>query len=278
MELRMNQEITALVPQSIEFNYDELKSELGSRLVRYKDMVVTEGDISEAKKDKSSLNKLVIALNDQRIAQQREYMRPFEDYKARVDDLIMMIKSVIAIIDEQLKEFEEARREKKHEVIKQFYLSQIGDFIEILPLHKIWNERWLNVTYKEADIEQEISNTLCRVRNDLGIINAMASPYQQQMVDKYLQTLDMSAALAEKARLEDFQRKLNESLKKSAVPAPPACVQPQTVDHTPHVQTTPAADCDEAQPIDIRIWVTAAQKAALKRFMTENNIRYGSVK
>ena len=40
--------------------------------------------IKEAKADKANLNKLKKALNEERIRREREYMEPFNDFKAKV--------------------------------------------------------------------------------------------------------------------------------------------------------------------------------------------------
>ena len=53
------------------------------------------------------------------------------------------------------------------------------------------------------DIEKEIADAVFKVGNDLKIIRVTCGDYAAQVTDKYLQTLDMSAALAEKAARQD---------------------------------------------------------------------------
>lgn len=45
-------------PQSIDFNFEEIKSELEEKLIKYKNLVVTEDGIKAAKQDNAKLNKL----------------------------------------------------------------------------------------------------------------------------------------------------------------------------------------------------------------------------
>ena len=53
-------------PQSIDFNFEEIKSELEEKLIKYKNLVVTEDGIKAAKADKAKLNKLAAAIEDKR--------------------------------------------------------------------------------------------------------------------------------------------------------------------------------------------------------------------
>ena len=49
MEFRMTTDLsTALKPQEIAFNYDELKTQLAEKLEKYKGLLVTEDGIAEA--------------------------------------------------------------------------------------------------------------------------------------------------------------------------------------------------------------------------------------
>ncbi len=64
MELQVS-EIKALEP--IKFNYEELKTQIATKLENYKNLVYTEDNIKEAKADRANLNKLAKALNDEKI-------------------------------------------------------------------------------------------------------------------------------------------------------------------------------------------------------------------
>ncbi len=51
-----------LLPKSIDFNFEEIKTELTGKLEYYNTLVVTEDAIKDAKKDKASLNSLKSAI------------------------------------------------------------------------------------------------------------------------------------------------------------------------------------------------------------------------
>ena len=71
MELKL---IPYTVPQSITWNYEELKAELTAKASEYASIVYTDDQVKAAKADRANLNRLKKALNDERIRQEREYM------------------------------------------------------------------------------------------------------------------------------------------------------------------------------------------------------------
>ena len=64
-------ELKILTPQekflsSVEFNYNELKSQLQENLDKYQNLVFTEENMDEGKNTRARLNKLKTALDDKR--------------------------------------------------------------------------------------------------------------------------------------------------------------------------------------------------------------------
>lgn len=209
-ELVMKTDLAKAIPQAIEFNYDELKKQLPERLAYYKNLVVTEDSIKSAKADKATLNKLRTAFEEARKEVKRDCLRPYEDFNSKESKLVGMIDEAIQSIDEQVKNFDGQKKEAKKQQIEDFFNKTVGSLSELLPLEKIWDPRWLNVSYKLSDIEKEIQNAIFKVRNNINIIKAFGVDCEQQMLDKYLEALDFSAAMAEKTRWEQQKRRLKE--------------------------------------------------------------------
>ena len=210
MELIMTTDLAKALPKSIDFNHSQLKTELAEKLTYYKNLVVTEDSIKSAKTDRATLNKLRTALDDKRKEVKKDCLTPYEDFERRVKELIGMIDEPITAIDNQIKVFDEQKKQEKQQEINDFYLANINDLFDLLPLLKISNPKWLNAGYKVADIEKEITDTIFKVGNDIKIIKAFGVACEQQMLDKYLATLDMSAAMTEKTRWEEQQKRLKE--------------------------------------------------------------------
>jgi hypothetical protein len=210
MELIMTTDLAKELPKEILFNREQLKTELSEKLVYYKSLVVTEDSTKSAKVDRAKLNKLRTALEDKRIEVKKDCLIPYAEFEKEINELIGMIDEPINTIDSQLKNFEEQKKADKEKQINDFFLENVGDLLALLPLKKIYNPKWLNAGYKMSDIEKEIADTIFKAKNDINIIKAFGVECEQQMLDKYLFTLDMSAAMAEKTRFEEQQKRLKE--------------------------------------------------------------------
>lgn len=246
MELIMTTDLEKSLPQKIDFNYEAIKSELSEKLERYNSLVVTEDSISGAKKDKAALNKLKTALEDRRKEVKKDCLRPYEEFEQKIKELVGMIDAPVLAIDEQIKAFDEIKKEEKRADIQGFYTENIGDLASLLPFEKIFDPRWLNATYKIEDVQKEITDRIFKTRNDIGIIKAMNLSGEQQVLDVYLRTLDMSAALAEKTRLEAQQKRMEEYEAAQQKAAQDAQQEPKTM----VIDGTSGHDLCDCQPGD----------------------------
>lgn len=283
MEVRLTPAIEQVIPPQISFNFEEIKSELAGKLQVYQSMVVTESGIKEAKADRANLNKFKAALADSRKAVKAQWNQPLSDFESKMKELERMVDEPIGAIDRQVKAYDEAKKQDKRQQIERFFEGAVGDLEEVLPLSKIWNDRWLNATYPMKDIEKEIVERIRKTHSDIGIIVAMQLPCCDQMLSTYLETLDMSRAMEEKHKYEQAQKAKAQA--KQAEPAPDSPAAQQTVsvekERTVAQMNTPQEAAREAAPelrvLDFRVWVTPEQMQALKAFLVQNHIRYGRV-
>lgn len=276
MKVRLTPAIEQVIPPQISFNFEEIKSELAGKLQVYQNMVVTESGIKEAKADRANLNKFKSALANSRKAVKAQWNQPLSDFEGKMKELERMVDEPIGAIDRQVKAYDEAKKQDKRQQIELFFEGAVGDLEEVLPLSKIWNDRWLNATYPMKDIEKEIVERIRKTHSDIGIIVAMQLPCCDQMLSTYLETLDMSRAMEEKHKYEQAQKAKAQA--KQAEPAPSSlAAQPvaEAIVNTP--QETAREAAPELLVLDFRVWVTPEQIQALKAFLLENNIRYGRV-
>ena len=276
MEVRLTPSIEQVIPPQISFNFEEIKAELSGKLQVYRNMVVTEDGIKEAKADRANLNKFKTALSDSRKSVKRQWNQPLSDFEDKMKELEQMVDAPIGAIDRQIKAFDEIKKQEKRQTIEEFFAENIGDLEEVLPIAKIWNERWLNVTYSMKEIEKEILEKIRKAHSDIGIIMAMQLPCTDRMISAYLKTLDMSAAIEEKHRYEEAQ-KAKAQLEKQQ--AEPEVVKPEpvTVEQERVAEEPKVSEQQELRVLDFRVWVTPEQMKALKTFLIQNHIRYGRV-
>lgn len=263
-ELKIN-EMQELKP--IEFNYEEIKQELAIQLQKYQNIVFEEEDIQEAKKTRADLNRLKKQVNDKKIEVKKDFMKPYADFETKIKEIIAMIDNPCAEIDKQIKAFEEKQKEIKKNKIKKIYEENVKDLKETLSLQKIWNEKWLNSTYKIRDIELEILGKIDKVKTDLKVIEGMQSEFEVQLKDKYLLTLDLTSVMQEKTRLEKI-KEITESKKAK-----------KKEDEQQEEQVENVFDNiikNTKTKIRLTLEITEEQKMQLAKWLIQNEISYES--
>ena len=251
----MNFELKIQVPKNapVMFNYDELKANLTVALADYQNRIYTEDTINEAKEDRAKLNKLRKALNDERIAREKEYMQPFETFKDQAKELCEMIDTASSGISEQLDAFEEKRTAEKRERIENLYADIISnyDFGFILPLDKIFKDRWLNKSTSEKTICEEITESCERIISELEVIRKMPQ-YAFEAEEAYKETLDLRSAFDIGGKMFDIQTKKR--------------------------QAAAGEDSGERFEVAFKCEITIEQAKALKAFCQENGIKLIQIK
>lgn len=275
------------LPKSIEFNNEQLKSELSEKLEYYKNIVVTEDSIKPAKEDRATLNKLRTALESKRKEVKKECLKPYEDFERQVKELVAMIDEPIELIDTQLKTFDEEKKAKKQKSIEVFYTANVGKLRDILPLEKIFNQRWLNATFDFMKVSAEMMEIFEKTENDIKIIKAMKLDCETQVLDAYLKNLDMSEALAEKNRFEEQQAKIKEyeEAQKAKEREQQEVIEVAKIEIEQEQEIEP----QEIQPVvelqeetkTIKVIfhdTTEAFRAEMKALTIKHNIKYGGIK
>lgn len=261
-------------PQPIRWNYEELKAGLTEALAAYKGRVYTAENIGAAKKDRAALNKLAGALSDKRKELKARCLEPYQLFEQQTGELIALIKEQSDAIDVQVKAYESDRADKKREEIESFYREKFPDLVGLIPYRQIHNPRWLNVTYEMKKIQMEIEERMGQVRQDLGTVEALETPFRAQIEAKFLETLSLGQAMAEKVRLEESERKMADyrAEQKEMLPAPEP--EPSAPVQLPDESTKHK---EPLYTVDFRVTGTKKQLKALQRFLKENQIAYGKV-
>lgn len=272
MEFNLITNIEQSIPQAIVFNFDELKKELAEKITPYKSLAVTEDDLKGAKSDKANLNKLKKALNDKRIEVKKEYMQPLEVFEEQIKELVSIVDEGIVNIDSQVKAFENKQQEDKLKEIAAFYVEEFEDLTDILPLERIIPDKWRNKSCKMSDIQQEIRDKVFKFKNDINVIKAMKLECEDMMLDAYIKTLDMSAALQEKHDFEARQEALKKSEKQDAENAD------NVLSIEPDAPYEKEVKGEILKTIDVRFYDTSEEfRKAMKELTQRYNIKYGNV-
>ena len=271
------------LPAEILFNFEELKAEIAEKVEVYSTTVYTDDQIKAAKADKANLNRLKKALNDERIRREREYMAPFTAFKNQVNEIIAIIDKPIAIIDKQVKEYEEAKKAaKKKEILA--YMATF-DMPYGIDLTKIFDLRWLNATASMASVKAAIDEKAAIIINDLKHLETLGE-YSDVATTDYFNNLDlrhaMDAVRTEGERREQAAKIQAEREARAAAFAEAAKKAAEAIEETrPEAKAEPKPEPVEAKPlaqwVNFRCLLTVETAKKLKAFFEANGIEYRKV-
>ena len=207
----MNFELKVQAPKNepVIWNYDELKKNLSVALADYQSRIYTEDTIAEAKEARAKLNKLRKAINDERIAREKEYMQPFNEFKAQAKELCDMIDTASSGIGEQLEAFEQKRLDEKTSDIRVLFNDVASNYdMPFITLEKIMNDKWLNKSTSDKAIVDEITTRFEKAHFDILVIRKMPK-YAFEAEETYKTCLDLNKALEEGEKIAEIQHKKN---------------------------------------------------------------------
>lgn len=304
-EIRMITDLDKAIPQSLDFNFEEVKAWLAENLAAYRTMVVTEDAIGASKADKAKIAKISKAISEQRIAIKKRYLEPYNDFEAKMKELSGMCDEAAKNIDVQVKAFEEKRKAEKREGLKAYFNSVNTQ--PWLAFERIENPRWMNVTYATETAKTDIQTAVSTITDNVTTITDAGGEFESEVLLEYQKTLDLGAAMrrgnelnhikkerearksaeeaAERARLEalaareaadakakqeqserDEQRKTEEEAARRAEELLNATNAPFHNHSAEHEEPVTA--------LDFRVYVTNEQKIKLRDWLNANGIRF----
>ena len=226
--------------KAIEWNYEELKSELSQKLEDYKGLVYTEEQIKEAKADRAKLNALATAIDSKRKELKKQCLQPYEAFEAQIKDLLALIKEPVSLIDTQIKDFEEEKKKKKLEEVKALFeklKTEAGEELEFISFEQVFEDRFLNASTSLKQVETVINNIFNSVKCNLKTI-AELKDYTFEATEVYKETLNLNTALekakymvdmAERKKAEEEKREQEKGEEvKEVAPDPQEAEEPAT--------------------------------------------------
>lgn len=168
-----------------------------------------QGDEKQARSDKAELNNAAKKLNDERIRLEREWNAPFTEFKDIVKETTDLLSSASSKIDVILKE-EEARKksEKKNQIIELWNNQKF----ELVTLEKIFNQKWLNRTYKISTVQEDINLIIEKIKKDLNALESFGDDCAI-LKELYLSNLNLQVTLQKGAELKANREKLKSAEK-----------------------------------------------------------------
>ena len=210
MELKV---IQPTFPEVISFNYEELKEQIQKKASEYMNLVYSEDQIQDAKKDRATLNKFVKALSDERIKIKKECLKPYNDFEAKIKELDGIVSLAIQNIDGQVKGFEEQKKEERKQAIVEYWTNTEIQLPIPLTLEQIFNDKWLNASVSIKTVCAEIDARLEQIAKDLETLRNLPE-FCFEAIAEYEYSLDLNKAIMEGQRMSQIQKRKEEEQQK----------------------------------------------------------------
>lgn len=196
----------------IEENFTEAKAYLASQLEAYKSVVFTEDTKKDAKDTVAQLRKDKKALQDKIKDVKKEYMKPFDDFMVKANELMLLYDEPIVYINAQIEDFEQKRREEKREQIQDIYHELVpeAEWQTVIPLAKIANPKWENATATVKSIKEEIMQSKENAKTAYTAIKAMASDKEAEALEMYKRTFNLNECMEYLNRYEQQKKEVLE--------------------------------------------------------------------
>lgn len=198
-------------------NFDELEKEITTNLKKYEGLILTEENKTEIKDIKSKLNKLVKAIDRERIDKTKEYNEPLQKFIEQCNTLKSKVLEVSNVFDKQLKEAEEKEKQEKLEEIIKYFDENVGEYRELIDFDKVFQEQWLNKTYSMKKVQMDIDHIFSKTNMDLATIQGQfkEETIRVQVKDFYFKNINQSSVLSlaiqEGTRLSESIKKITET-------------------------------------------------------------------
>lgn len=180
----------------IQTNFDEIEKKLAVEMSQYDGIIFTEETKTDAKKTVAELRKLKKSIDDSRKKVKNQWMEPYNQFEARVKKMTALLDKPINHINGQIEEFEDKRIKERQEEIQKIYTEEVGDMADFLPLYRLQEDKWSNVSTSVKFIRKSMSETIANTRAGKAAIEAMQSDAVPDALRKFQATLNLPDALA----------------------------------------------------------------------------------
>lgn len=147
---------------AISFSYDKLVAEAKAITAKYENLVVTEDQVKDIKKDMAELNAAKNRLDKARKDVVRQINEPVKIFEAQIKEVCAIFDSTYKYLQEQVQVFVQKERDEKREEVKAIIAEelaasreQVEQDLEILIL-----ESWLNKTTSLKSVREAIKDII----------------------------------------------------------------------------------------------------------------------
>ena len=209
------------------------------------DYIVDENNYKQAKSDRTALNNLVKIVSDKRKQVENDVFAQWLQDKKDIMQVEKTIKAASDKLGSGINDIDNAEKELKHNQIKELWESMTNNKY---PFELVFEERYLNKSVKNKEIEESLNNKFLKAEEQLSFIEASLPEDElqaEQVIQLFCKTLDLSKATERINEIKEAKAKLQEKVnaqieqskqaqmeRENAVPSQTPFETPQTQNQT----------------------------------------------
>ena len=192
-------------------NASDLLPAIQEKLKAY-DYIVDENNYKQAKTDRTSLNNLVKIVSDKRKQVENEAFSQWLQDKKDIMQVEKTIKAASDKLGDGINQVDKEEKELKRNQIKELWTNMTNDKY---PFELVFEERYLNKTVKNKEIEESLNNKFLKAEEQLSFIEASLPDNElqaEQVIQLFCKTLDLSKATERINEIKEAKAKLQEKV------------------------------------------------------------------
>lgn len=156
-------EITQTLP-ALSCDYESLRNWALAMTEKYRDLVITESQVADIKKDMAELNKARQKLDRARIDAVKAVSEPINEFETKIKNICQIFTETYDDLAMQVRDFEQQAREKKREAVQHLIDDMLAS-TEIAPeirgnIAVEVRDKWLNKTASMTAIRGDIQQAI----------------------------------------------------------------------------------------------------------------------
>lgn len=250
-------------------DYQLIKETVEHANEKYKKYIVTSETLDADIKKRAELRNYAKIIDDKRKKIEKEISSPIKQFKLDCDFLKNMYEASANLLDKQIKVFENKSKQAKKQEIQNIFNELVGKeaISELINLNMLFDERYLNKTYKLEDVEKDLVEKIRKIVNELEAIKNLKSDNELALTNLYLKEFDLTKVINENNRLEELKKTTQKVEEKKEE------IKQEEIEQM-LIEEVKTESIDPIKEYTLKITAPLSKQQALRKFLELNEMKF----
>ncbi len=259
---------------SIDSNIELIKDKAAAIKNFYANLVISEDDCKDMKKEMASLNKAKDAVKKYRMDIVKKFNEPLDNFVNSAKETEKILTETYDSLKGQIKKFEDETLNKKTEEVKAYYEEYAQSLhIDFVPFENSGLSVTLSASMKS--LKEASKSFLDRIDSDIKLINTLEKDLINEILIEYKKSLNVSNAVI---TVKERRKALEEEQKKQEALTVLKAEETKVEEKVEEVTAPKVVEPVKTYTAKFKVEATIDQIKDLKTFMDLKGIKYDSIK